>query len=353
MKYLALAVLLAVMQASPPVPRKAADPGNGTPQNVAKQPSSDKTPAKQSPPLIQPISSEPDQNASRNPATENAPKAVSIRELPPVSVMKDWLDKIYIGFTGILIIIGFFGVRAAYRTLRAIEQQVGEMKAQRETMQGQLTTMQGQLAQMKSAGEQTDKLIGQAKNQTEKTGIAAEAAQKSADAFVMSERAYIQVVISKPLSMWTEPSKPGKNRAWVSPDIVNIGRTPAKITKVVFVPYLVHERLGPREQMPPAPPPEPVYSGIGSVGFERDAILAQNTGITPLIVEIPAADCIEVMSRNATLYVYGYVNYFDVLENPHQTRFCQLYWPKSSTDDPHPGGFMMAGNTPATYTEST
>src|SRR5258708_17436727 len=105
--------------------------------------------------------------------------------------------------------------------------------------------------------------------------------------------------------------------------------------------------------MPAGLPPEPVYSGMGSVGFDRDAILAQNTGITPLVVEIAAADCIEVINRNATLYVYGYVNYLDVLENPHQTRFCQLYWPKSSSDDPHPAGVMMAGNTPAAYTRST
>jgi hypothetical protein len=40
-----------------------------------------------------------------------------------VSVTKDWWDRIYICFTGILIAVGIFGVRAAYKTLKAIEAQ--------------------------------------------------------------------------------------------------------------------------------------------------------------------------------------------------------------------------------------
>jgi hypothetical protein len=158
MKYLALAMLLAVMQASVPVPRKATDPKSGTAQSVARNPNSDQTPAQQAPPLVQSVSTQPNQDTGHSPAAENTQKPVIIRELPPVSVTKDWWDRIYICFTGVLIVVGIIGVRAAYKTL-------GEMKAQRVAMQGQLAAMQGQLGQMESAGKQTDKIIEHASKQ--------------------------------------------------------------------------------------------------------------------------------------------------------------------------------------------
>jgi hypothetical protein len=158
MRIFALAVLLAIMQASAPIPRKTANPSNRTTKNVTKQSGSDKTPAQQAPSAVQPISTNPNQDTSHSPTSDDAPKPVIIRELPPVSVTKDRLDKLYIFFTGVLIVVGIVGVRAAYKTL-------GEMKAQREAMQGQLTAMQGQLAQMESSGKQTDRLIEKAGQQ--------------------------------------------------------------------------------------------------------------------------------------------------------------------------------------------
>lgn len=175
MKYLALAVLLAVMQTSAPVPRKAADPSNRASQNIKSDSSSNQSPSQKPQTIVQPISAQPNQDTSRNPAAENTQNPVVVRELPPVSITKDRWDRLYIAFTGVLIVVGILGVRAAYKTLR-------EMKAQRETMQGQLTTMQDQLTQMKDSGRQTDSLITQATIQAEKTGIAADAAKKSADA---------------------------------------------------------------------------------------------------------------------------------------------------------------------------
>src|SRR5437763_707922 len=121
MKHLALAVLLAILQTATPVPRKAANPSNTAPQKVKSDSNSNQTPARQAPPIVQPISSKPDQNEGHSPAADNAPKPIIVRELPPVSVMKDRLDKLYIFFTGVLIVVGSLGVRAAYRTLKAME----------------------------------------------------------------------------------------------------------------------------------------------------------------------------------------------------------------------------------------
>src|ERR1700733_901382 len=149
MKYLALAVLLTIIQTAAPIPRKAADPGNRASQNVKNASTDDsQAPPQQPQTVAQPTTAKPDQNTDHSPAAENTQKPVVIRELPPVSVSKDWLDKLYIFLTGVLIVVGGFGVRAAYKTL-------GEIKAQREAMQGQLTAMQGQLTQ---AAQQTREL---------------------------------------------------------------------------------------------------------------------------------------------------------------------------------------------------
>jgi hypothetical protein len=109
-----------------------------------------------------------------------------------VSVTKDRLDKLYIFFTGVLIVVGGFGVRAAYKTLQAMQQQITEMKEQRSAMQGQLTTMQGQLAAMIGAGQQTDKLIEHASDQVSALRQAAGAMQDSAEAGKMAARASVK-----------------------------------------------------------------------------------------------------------------------------------------------------------------
>jgi hypothetical protein len=179
----------------------------------------------------------------------------------------------------------------------------------------------------------------------------ANAAQLSADAFVLSERAWIQVTISKPLLVDTADLATIK-RAWAEPDIMNIGRTPAKITKIVVFPYLTPQPLGPSSEMPPPLPPEPGYSGPRGIGVERDVILAPNNGINPVRIEIDGQDALEVVKRELTLYVYGFVDYFDVVGRPHQTRFCWLYWPRL-LGDPTPESFIVAGNTPASFTRCT
>ena len=76
------------------------------------------------------------------------------------------------------------------------------------------------------------------------------------------------------------------------------------------------------------------------------------TGVNPIMVEVDGPDFVKVSKREMTLYVYGFVDYFDVVGNPHQTRFCNLFWP-SLPDDPNQESFILAGNTPASYTHCT
>ena len=327
MKYIELAVLLAVIQTSAPVPRKAADPSNGTAQTVTKQSGSDKTPAQQAPSIVQSISTQPNQDTSRSPAAENAQKPVVVRELPPVSVTKDRLDKTYIAFTGILIVVGIVGVRAAYKTL-------GEIKAQREAMQGQLTAMQGQLTAMASSGLQTDKLIEQAKKQTAELKAAADTALMAAQAAVENAKAAklsadIAAGVALPTLVVEKFVLGNMGNANIMAilqlpklNIVirNYGQTPALLHSWSVV--LTCEEL----------PAVPAYFGHPGSGLLLDKEVIQ-PNIPYTLPELPSwnrqqfslDDVGAIIDRKKMLSVYGYVCYRDLFGSPlKRLKFCEF-----------------------------
>lgn len=155
-----------------------------------------------------------------------------------MSVTKDWWDRIYICFTGVLIVVGIIGVRAAYKTL-------GEMKAQRVAMQGQLAAMQGQLGQMESAGKQTDKIIEHASKQViaaegqvelmktsgTHTEQLAQQAVKQSDLtqrqFDLANRPWISIDFVKPISN-LEFRDGGDVLVWFAYQIRNVGNSVAQ-----------------------------------------------------------------------------------------------------------------------------
>ena len=63
-------------------------------------------------------------------AADSAPTSVKVTQLPSVSVTRDCLDWLALFLTGTLVWIGWRGVSTANRTLKSIEKQVEEMKAQ-------------------------------------------------------------------------------------------------------------------------------------------------------------------------------------------------------------------------------
>lgn len=123
MRFLILAMLLAVAQTPSPVPRKTPDSANGTSQGVTKDASSNKAPAQSSPPLVKSIESNPEQNPGNTKKTKDDGQTVRVRELPSVSVSRDWADWLLWAFNGLLVIAGFLGIRFAYKTLKTIEKQ--------------------------------------------------------------------------------------------------------------------------------------------------------------------------------------------------------------------------------------
>ncbi len=149
MKLLALTVLLAVMQAPAPIPRKAADPQTGATQNVTGNAERNQSPSDIVAPLKEQTEPAQTQDKGQSPTDANAEQTIVIRESAPVpKAGKDRWDKAYVIFTGALVIIGFVGVGCAVVTLWAIRAQVTVMTEQRQVMLGQLRTMQEQITEM-------------------------------------------------------------------------------------------------------------------------------------------------------------------------------------------------------------
>src|SRR5580704_14105467 len=149
MKILALAVFLAVMQASPPSPRKAPNPQTGATQNVTTDNESNQPPSNARALLKQQAESAHTQDKGQTPADTDAKQTIIIREPAPVpKVGKDGWDKAYVIFTGGLVVIGFVGVGCAVVTLWAIRAQVKVMAEQREVMLGQMRRMGEQITEM-------------------------------------------------------------------------------------------------------------------------------------------------------------------------------------------------------------
>lgn len=170
MKFILLTVFLAIMQASVPVPRKATNNHGSGRSNNDQNGQTKKTPSSAPSTINQKPNSVSDQNTKQT---------VTVIELPAVSIRRDRADWIAWGGGILLTFVGIFGVYAAYRTLRAIQEQARIMGEQREVMMGQLRTMQEQIT---AISEQTSVAKDSAK-----------AAQDSINIIISKERARLKI----------------------------------------------------------------------------------------------------------------------------------------------------------------
>jgi hypothetical protein len=118
-----LAVLLAILQASSPIPGQTANPAASGSQNVKASPDYHEPPSNRTLLIQQRTSAHEVKDSGQNPPKANTPQPVRITELPTVSIAPDWWNHAYVLFTGALVLIGGIGARYALRTLKAIEQQ--------------------------------------------------------------------------------------------------------------------------------------------------------------------------------------------------------------------------------------
>jgi hypothetical protein len=288
MKSLLFAVLLAVMQTPAPVPRKSPDPNDRTPQNIKSNPDGEKTPSQQPPTIVKPISAEPDQRDSHTPTAENAQQPITVRKLPPVSVMKDGIDRLSIFFTGVLIIVGSFGVRAAFRTLRAI-------------------------------GRQADQMVIQNTRLEESIGVARESIQ----IIINKERARIRVEVSEPPKLYPHDAIGELNE--LSYKIFCEGPTPAFIVNACANLQVSDSKL-PSETKPNIPGSLPAVLHPNTEGLTKSALLWQkfDEDLEHLLVD-----------HRLFLHFHGIIEYVDVFDIPRYAKFRYIWDVK---DDPFYGG---------------
>jgi len=155
-----------------------------------------------------------------SPAVADAKKSIELQPPAPKEGQKqidankgevDWWGRISNVITAVatlaLAVIGAIAACVALATLKEIQNQVGEMKGQRETMEGQLKTMQSQLATMErqTTHLETSVVVAQdAASAARDNAIAAqegsETAKQSVEMFISKERARLRIDL-KPLKL--------------------------------------------------------------------------------------------------------------------------------------------------------
>jgi|GEM_PF-4879594 len=131
LKWLAIvAVFLAVAQTASPIPRKAPDHPANASSGVQSNGNTNQNPTNQNPAIPQPIQTVKERYDGPTGAGENKPQPIAIREFPPVSIAKDWADKSYWVFSGLLVLVGGFQVWLLWRTWKAMQKQTTQLERQ-------------------------------------------------------------------------------------------------------------------------------------------------------------------------------------------------------------------------------
>jgi hypothetical protein len=218
MRCLILALFLAIVQTTSPVPRKAADNPTDASRNANSQASPDKPATAAPQPRADIEVPKENENTGSHPRADDAQKSLRITELPPVSVTRDWMDKTSWTFGAILVVVGIVGVCAAYRTLRAIERQARIMRRQTAHIARQALSMRRQTTHLRNA---------------------ARAAKSSTDALIASERAWIdgELVIDQ--------EKLGLGIYHYTLKARNLGRTPGQIYSYRISPGILNAQFSP------------------------------------------------------------------------------------------------------------
>ena len=291
MRCLILAVLFAIAQTPSPVPRKASASTTDTGHSVAKD---------QAKTSVKPTTANTQENPSGTPQTREASQPVIVRELPPVSIVKDLADWGIWAFSGLLVVVGFL----------------------------QWYVIRAQANLMRKHAEHLENLASAARDN-------AKTAKASADALVSSERAWVLVESAAIAPAWY-----GKSA--IRPLVKNFGRTVAKIRKISLGgarPLQLKEEL----------PIPPIFEG----SQELDFVLSPN-GELPLLyvptVPMNNENLESVKNGILKMCVYGLIEYLDFAGNERVTGFCLIYnWGKNDV----PPGFYPYLEAPPDYNKAT
>jgi len=126
------------------------------------------------------------------------------------------------------------------------------------------------------------------------------------------------------------------------PVVHNYGKTIARITlsKAKFL-------VLPNEQQLPA---DPDYEAAGFHTLVATTLLPPDTPGQGLQPGLSNLEFMPVYERKATLWLYGFIDYRDINDRPHQNRFCFGYHVPGGFN-PNPEGFYVSG--PDAYNRCT
>jgi len=129
MKPLILALTLAVMQAVPPIPPQAADNGAYGANKVSGQGNNKKQPSPDSLSSAAKLGNTGEKPTPQTDHHQNTEQSIFISAATAVPE-KSWWDKLYVIFTGLLVIAGLAGIWYAYRTLKILYKQTYAIRRQ-------------------------------------------------------------------------------------------------------------------------------------------------------------------------------------------------------------------------------
>jgi hypothetical protein len=176
MKYIALTVLLLIMQADPAVPRKAPNNSAQAATNIKDQSQSNQTDSQKAPTPAKGKGDRTAESDSNEQHPQNAWHDITVSKLPPVTInppKRDLADWGYWAFSGLLVIVGGLQVWLLFKTLTAIQRQGDQMEHQTKALRRQgvsmrrqttilrksATLMEGRLTEMQKSREIENKTL--------------------------------------------------------------------------------------------------------------------------------------------------------------------------------------------------
>jgi hypothetical protein len=290
MRILALAVLFAVMQTAPPVPRKAPDNSAQTSAPVKSKSEPDQAKPLPSPAPLKTDSDGPAKGDSNEQRPENAQHTVEVSKLPPVTLnptKRDLADWAYWIFNFMLAAVGCFQVWLLYRTLAAISRQADQMVIQNARLE-------------------------------ESIGVSRESVQ----VVINKERARIRFEVSEDPKLYPHDSVGDLNELGYT--IFCEGPTPAFIVNAYDL--RATDSKAASENLPHIPVGLPTVLHPSSEGLKKSAYIWQKfeQDLEPMLYE-----------HRLFLHFYGIIEYTDVFDKPRFTKF-RYVW--SVRDEPFYSG---------------
>ena len=220
-------------------------------------------------------------------AKDDPQKPVKVAELPPVSVKPGWRDDLALFFAGALVGVGAYGVWMAKRTLKVVERQAVSMRRQTTHL----------------------------KNSVVQAREAAQAAKRSTDALIASERAWVMVdIVWQPGGHMFDGDSSDEGPSvgiFVNYTCRNVGRMFAQITEKGYV----------FRKFDDHPPEQPDFTAIERFEDFLSEYLAPNASTEPY--KLSGIRCAGKRFSPGVMLLYGRVQYRDVY-GEHETKFG--YW---------------------------